>query len=757
MQRLLKTTCWVAVLGLLVPKAGAFALLGPPGVGGDGWQTAALAFQPLPGFDTLPEAPKNLGEEYRRNMPTLYYAFDANFLDYFGSNGVAAVEQAISVFNNLTNVSDYTTSLSEFPFSTKRENFRAELLGLTDLKSETMQLLIEQLGASDPERYTWIIHGRAVFTPPPCPGDVEYQIVQRNFDPVTYAPSSYVNGTLYSFVVLEFCTPLVPSGILADAAEFPVDPLASGWTAVAGLHGDMWGLTPNAGLFPGYFFTGLTRDDVGCLRYLWNTNNVNWESAGPGTLAYFTNTTQQILVTSNLSTFLSQAQTNDAATLQSLYPGLVITASSNWWGLGVTTNVTAAFVTRPQDPYGNPPSLVLVTNYTTNVVQYFHHTFLNVVTNSYSPYRLVTRRTITSSVPADSPYGTAPTLTTNSVTLVENAPSGDFYIIPTNLCGFDVITNLLPTPIVEVSTNIFVATNAAAFVTTNATTTITNNITGEVDIVTYYTNHTIVYRPVDCVPASTNLVQGIEHARFVRRDYDSLLGRFWAPVTNDYTLNVLTNGMVRPVHIRRVVTTPDILFSAQDGGGAGNVLVFTVSRTVTFNSANAGATLAGPGTIDPPTIIYYNKEGPVYEALTPDALNPFTAEASTLAFPLWIWGSFDGSTNTPIVYPDGTSIQNLENQLLLHPNIPTSVLPSATNGVPYSFQFTAAGGTPPYTWALSPTSPGLPPGLALSSSGTLSGIPSQSGTFDFVVRITDSETPTPRVVDWNYTMMIKPQ
>ena len=38
-----------------------------------------------------------LGEEYRWNVPVLTYAFDQSFLDYFGSNGVAAVEKAFQI------------------------------------------------------------------------------------------------------------------------------------------------------------------------------------------------------------------------------------------------------------------------------------------------------------------------------------------------------------------------------------------------------------------------------------------------------------------------------------------------------------------------------------------------------------------------------------------------------------------------------------------------------------------------------------
>ncbi len=58
---------------------------------GDAWQVPTIGYG-LPG-DLV--APKNLGEEYRRNAQIYYYACDANFLDFFGSNGVVAISQAL--------------------------------------------------------------------------------------------------------------------------------------------------------------------------------------------------------------------------------------------------------------------------------------------------------------------------------------------------------------------------------------------------------------------------------------------------------------------------------------------------------------------------------------------------------------------------------------------------------------------------------------------------------------------------------------
>jgi hypothetical protein len=67
----------------------------------------------------------------------------------------------------------------------------------------------------------------------------------------------------------------------------------------------------------------------------------------------------------------------------------------------------------------------------------------------------------------------------------------------------------------------------------------------------------------------------------------------------------------------------------------------------------------------------------------------------------------------------------------------TSGVPTAQGsvGTAYpSFQFTATGGTTPYTW----TATGLPGGLTLSTSGLLSGTPTASGNFNVSVTVTDS-------------------
>lgn len=52
--------------------------------------------------------------------------------------------------------------------------------------------------------------------------------------------------------------------------------------------------------------------------------------------------------------------------------------------------------------------------------------------------------------------------------------------------------------------------------------------------------------------------------------------------------------------------------------------------------------------------------------------------------------------------------------------------PAGEVGVPYSFQFTATGGSGNYSWSV--TAGTLPAGLTLSAAGLLSGTPTAAGT-----------------------------
>ena len=72
--------------------------------------------------------------------------------------------------------------------------------------------------------------------------------------------------------------------------------------------------------------------------------------------------------------------------------------------------------------------------------------------------------------------------------------------------------------------------------------------------------------------------------------------------------------------------------------------------------------------------------------------------------------------------------------------ITTTSLPAGTTGTVFSQALAASGGTAPYVW--STTSGAVPPGLALSSAGAVSGTPTTAGSYAFTAQVADSASHT---------------
>lgn len=747
---------WMVGLSLAAAaqSASAFSMLGP----GEDWQAATMGYQKFH-YITLPASgwvihgddfawhPQNKGEEFRWNTKVLYYACDQSFLDYFGANGVAAVDAAVAVFNSLPNASE--ADLDKFPLEASRLNYTASALHLYDLKSTIMELLMERLGLIDPERWAWCIRARILPPGLACP-QFDFAVVQRNFDPLTGEPTRYVNGTLFTYGIEQVCDPYD----FGDAVEFLVDPHAEISARCSAL------ATPKLSLpdetFYGWFHTGLTRDDMGGLRHLYTTNNVNIEGAGTNAVTYVVDTsTTNLLFMSNLTYLASQAITNNAAALQALIPGLSVASSIPIFTNVFVTNITAYFTNYPFDPIGTPQHLEFATNRTLTVQTWYHHTFNNLATvklinNVWTVVPLSDIVDHTNSIwltvettyITNRPWGTvgSPLITNiTSVTFLTNMVAGQYFILPTNMCGVSIaqwqatLTNFYTNAVMSATNTPTGATNTPA-----GNTNIFNQI-----IIEYFTNDVFQINPVVCVSNSIGLRQGIEKVTFIRRDYDSLLGQFYSPITNNYTLTLVTNELVNgtnrtilvPQQVRRVVTAPDILFTASDLAG-GFPSIPTVTRsTPSFDLTGAQPGLAGPGVIRGPVTFQFNKVGPIYVNGTYPL---FVDEWGALLN--FAWASFDASTNAPIIYPSGTSIASLENQVLIQVSPP--YLPDGTNGIYYSVQLYTSAATPswqtPVTWSLASGSPALPPGLGLSAGGRISGTPGQMGFFNFVIVARDA-------------------
>lgn len=262
---------FLLLCGLLSPPAQGFSLLGPYAE----WMTPEL------GYRTAWEAggPVPLGEEYRWNIPVVTYAFDQSFLEYFGSNGVAAVESAFAILNALPRASEMV--LTNFPLLTIRVNYRAESMLLMDLKSRTLCALLQEMGLADPYANMYRLRRWDPTLPTlrvslwklieegKWPSETVPNIIQKlNFDPETLAATNSHNSVL--FVPSVFFLAVDPITGVPEFASTFVEPLDG--TEFRSSTISMFGNAEQ-----GKLSTGLTRDEVGGLRYLYSSNNINPE------------------------------------------------------------------------------------------------------------------------------------------------------------------------------------------------------------------------------------------------------------------------------------------------------------------------------------------------------------------------------------------------------------------------------------------------------------------------------------------------
>ncbi len=243
-------------------ESGAFALLGPV----QPWMQMNNGVI----FPGDIGGPMPIGSGYRWNVPVVTYGFGQSFLDFFGTSGVAAVESAIQILNDLPPASQIV--LTNFPLASAQVNSSAQAQSLLDLKSQTLALLLPQLGLAAPTRYIYVLYdlnatfaaivssdtwfvGMPIFyegngwysgPPPGGPDDITNFVAGFNFDPETLAPSPYVNGALFAAYINfgdgQFFTVPYSSNPLAAGDCSPVADYA---------------------VYTGGFYTGLTYDDVG--------------------------------------------------------------------------------------------------------------------------------------------------------------------------------------------------------------------------------------------------------------------------------------------------------------------------------------------------------------------------------------------------------------------------------------------------------------------------------------------------------------
>ena len=646
----------------------------------------------------------NLGEEYRWNSPVITYTYDESFLNYFGSNGVVAIEKAMGILNAIPPASTISTNyppasatennLWNYPVRPDRFHPRAYNDRILDIKSYALAELFGFMGLGNPEDSAFQLEFGAV--------------TLRNWDPISYGPSKYVNGTLLSWVVLG----------ATNAQPFPIDVTKP----IITLAGTTDHRVPR--LDEGKYLVAPTRDDIGGYRYLYRKDNFNVEPLPPFTYQVVTNQpnlTNPAVFSIDLRWFCKESRTNTPASFRQFVatnqwwgsvvtnlsiPPLLILKTNVAWEMGWTTNVTPYLTNFPWTPIGQPATLVYLTNKYRTFQPSYDYIFGNVITNIHVPASesevLYRSWEIVPKAPLWSVIGAVPT-TTNYITTVMNddCPHGEIIILPaTNVAGYHFTG--MQFEVVNTLTNLLSDTNNLANPSGALPgqggglgaggAAITNFVGVMEDEVWQSTNHAYLAYPI-VLQTNTMLLGGIDKIRYVRMQGDSLVttnysaNRFLPDyrfpslekqtftyiipnsaqaATNvtlpsfQYEVDYVTEGVRKTGTFIKFFTQPDILFSAMNAPP-------TVTSTsvppvaVNNNTINGLQTLGlnGPGVIRASgnMVIGFNKIGIHWN------LDPTFFRNEENQEPGWIWGHYDGSMGEPMVFPDSQTIRDLERQI----------------------------------------------------------------------------------------------
>ena len=193
---------------------------------------------------------------------------------------------------------------------------------------------------------------------------------------------------------------------------------------------------------------------------------------------------------------------------------------------------------------------------------------------------------------------------------------------------------------------------------------------------------------------------GVEKVTYVKVHFQSLFGSNMIPVIQHYTMPFVTNGVLAQVGVTRTVTQPDIVFSAGDlisnttppsfnAYGIGPLGPYVVDGTVQLS---AGGNVVS-SVFTPRYQITFNSVGPLDLNLGSVQQGFSYLDQNSGFYPVFWWGSFDGSTNAPVIFPTGSSISALESQILSGPSSGSGQVLGSWNPVSLVNTNAATGGT----------------------------------------------------------------
>ena len=261
--------------------------------------------------DFLYGTPKDKFRFFRLNTPYLTYGFHESFVQYFGAEGVVAIDESMRVVNDFfipedgsySGMSDLDLIKHGFSgnFATWWRNQTAANENLIDLKSLTLGMVVNRLGLGNPHRYAFTAYGVDT-TDTATTSQAIFRTKLNNYDPLTLEQTDRINDIQYSYRLIHThpagtaVTVANVTAMVMDMEEFTSSTEDHTYSSVAAIQDAFYGNTSIVWTQPpskfgfGIYYDGLnamggmyqprhalTYDDAGGLKYLYTKDNVVME------------------------------------------------------------------------------------------------------------------------------------------------------------------------------------------------------------------------------------------------------------------------------------------------------------------------------------------------------------------------------------------------------------------------------------------------------------------------------------------------